>query len=166
MGRERATPAREPRVERVLTRAGGFRTISLMAVAMLTGCFYISKGEFDDAWDRDGDGFPNDEDCAPDDPRIYPGAPDPRGDGCDSDCGVEPDADGDDWPDDNDCYGGTDPTIYPCAPDAPGDEVDSDCDGYPDPRPAEDVCLGIDPRDPAAERFDGTCDHPATGVTG
>ena len=47
------------------------------------------------------------------------------GDGCDSDCGMEPDADGDDWPDDNDC-GPEDPTIYPCNP----DEVDED--GEPD----------------------------------
>ncbi len=36
--------------------------------------------------DADGDGFVDDEDCDPDDPAIYPGAPDTPGDGVDSDC--------------------------------------------------------------------------------
>ena len=158
--RARTTLASPPGVRKVLMRAGG-----LLTLAMLSSCFYISKKEYDSAWDRDGDGFPNDEDCAPDDPRIFPGAPDPRGDGCDSDCGVEPDLDDDDWPDDNDCYGGDDNTIYPCAPDVPGDSIDSDCDGSDDPRDPANVCLGKDPRDPDAERFGSDCPVPAGMVT-
>ncbi len=37
------------------------------------------------ASDRDGDGWPNETDCAPDDPWVYPGAPE-RNDGIDGDC--------------------------------------------------------------------------------
>lgn len=155
----RATPIRAFRMYK--------RAAVLLCLAALPGCFYVTKDEYDEAWDRDGDGFPNDEDCAPDDERIYPGAPDPRGDGCNSDCGVELDADSDDWPDDNDCYDSMDPTIYPCAPDTPGDGVDSDCDGNDDPRDSADVCLGEDPRDPAAPRFaPDDCPVPVTGVAG
>jgi len=36
--------------------------------------------------DRDGDGVPNERDCRPDDPRVYPGAKDRRGNGVDENC--------------------------------------------------------------------------------
>jgi len=39
--------------------------------------------------DADFDGVPDDEDCAPDDPSIYPGAYDAPGDGIDADCDDE-----------------------------------------------------------------------------
>jgi hypothetical protein len=39
--------------------------------------------------DLDYDGVAGDADCAPEDPRIYPGAPDVPGDGIDSDCDGE-----------------------------------------------------------------------------
>lgn len=39
--------------------------------------------------DRDFDGFAGSDDCEPDDPEVYPGAPDVPGDGIDSDCDGE-----------------------------------------------------------------------------
>jgi hypothetical protein len=48
--------------------------------------------------DPDGDGFYCDQDCGPDDPATYPGAPDLCGDGLDQDCNGRPD-DGLDCPD-------------------------------------------------------------------
>lgn len=127
---------------------------TIVCGALFTGCFYVSNKEFEEAWDRDGDRWPlgedgdPDADCAPADPNIHPFAADPRGDGCDSDCGRELDSDDDDFPDDADCAP-DDPTIYPCAPDVEGDDEDSDCDGFDTPR--TDECLGIDPSFPDAE---------------
>ncbi len=114
----------------------------------LAGCAYVTRAEFLEVWDEDRDQFPIGEDCAPTDPTIYPGAADPRGDGCDTDCGREPDADGDDWPDAADC-GPNDPTIYPCsASEVVGDDVDHDCDGLDGVR--LDTCPGTDPDYPDA----------------
>jgi hypothetical protein len=109
---------------------------------LLSSCFYVSKEKYLDYWDADGDGWGIDQDCDDGDDQVYPYAPDRRGDGCDTDCGTEPDADGDDWPDKADC-GPDDPARFPCAPDAPGDGVDSDCDGQDGPR--ADTCPGDDP---------------------
>lgn len=121
----------------------------LPLLALVAGCAYVSREEYLGYWDADGDGWPLDEDCAPDDPEIYPFAPDPRGDGCDSDCGSEPDADGDDWPDAADC-GPDDPKIHPCSPEeVAGDDTDSDCDGADGPR--TDTCAGTDPDFPDAQ---------------
>lgn len=113
-----------------------------LGLLLAPGCVYVSKAEFDEHWDEDGDGWPLGEDCAETDDQQYPFAPDVRGDGCDSDCGTEQDSDGDDWPDDSDCAP-DDPAVFPCADDAPGDELDSDCDGSPEPR--SDACPTADP---------------------
>ncbi len=90
-----------------------FRWVMLL---WLAGCTYISQSEFDELyWDADGDSWSFEEDCDDNNPNIYPGAPDMRGDGCDADCGAEPDFDQDDWPDDADCDP-QDPDTYPCSP--------------------------------------------------
>ena len=120
-----------------------------LLLILLPGCVYVSRDEYRAYWDADGDGWPLDEDCAPDDAKVFPYAADPRGDGCDSDCGKEPDADLDDWPDAADC-GADDATIHPCsAAEVDGDTIDSDCDGLDGMR--VDACEGLDPDHPDAE---------------
>ena len=68
------------------------RLVPLAAAFLLMGC--PAGG----ATDFDNDGFPDSLDCQPDDALAYPGAPDPWGDGVDSDCdgtdGVDLDGDG------------------------------------------------------------------------
>lgn len=139
---------------------GRLAWIGLLGVS---ACAYISKPEFDAAFDADGDGWGLEQDCAPETKTIFPGAPDLRGDGCDADCGEESDADGDDWPDDSDCAP-TDPSRYPCAPgDVAGDSVDGDCDGLDTPRAGS--CDAEPPwvvDGPPATRFGETCPNPVT----
>ncbi len=114
-----------------------------------SGCAYVTRGEYDAYWDADGDGYGIDEDCAPANADVYPGAGDVRGDACDADCGFEPDADGDDWPDAADCDP-DDPRVFPCSPDeVSGDGRDDDCDGFDGVR--ADVCPTADPYVPDAE---------------
>jgi hypothetical protein len=114
-----------------------------LPVLALVGCAYVSREEYLSYWDEDEDGWPLDEDCAPTDPAVFPFAADPRGDGCDSDCGEEPDADGDDWPDAADCAP-DDPSIFPCSPtEVAGDLTDHDCDGEDSRR--SDPCSQADP---------------------
>lgn len=113
------------------------------------GCAYVSRQEFLDAWDRDGDGWPVEDDCEPKNKDYFPYAPDRRGDGCDNDCGTEPDRDGDDFPDAADCNP-DDPTIFPCSPyEVETDVIDHDCDGLPTTRP--DDCNTDDPDYPDTE---------------
>lgn len=119
-----------------------------MWAVLLVSCAYVTKDEYLEVWDADGDGWPLDEDCAPDNPDVYPYAPDVRGDGCDADCGMETDSDGDDWPDAADC-GPDDPTIHPCSDtEQPGDDIDHDCDGFDTVR--ADACATSDPDFPDA----------------
>lgn len=121
--------------------------------ASLAGCAYVSRDDYLKYWDTDGDGWPLGEDCAPDDPLVYPYAPDRRGDGCDTDCGTEPDQDGDDWPDLADCAP-DDATIFPCAPDDAA-APDQDCDGLDGPR--VDACPGEDPDYAEKDRIYAEC---------
>jgi hypothetical protein len=127
----------------------------------LSACAYITKPELDGAFDADGDGWGVEQDCAPTTKTIFPGAPDLRGDGCDADCGIEPDLDGDDWPDDSDCAP-TDASRFPCAPgDKDGDNVDVDCDGLDTPRAGScDPEPGWVTDGTAATRFGDTCPNP------
>ncbi|MFK7930286.1 MAG: hypothetical protein AB8H79_19010 [Myxococcota bacterium] len=105
------------------------RWIAPLLALALVSCGYMTKSRFDELWDKDGDSWGVDEDCNDNDAKIHPWAADVRGDGCDADCGMEPDADGDDWPDDSDCEPAN-PNIFPCNPDeVDGDGIDSDCDG-------------------------------------
>jgi len=94
--------------------------------------------------DVDGDGALNGADCGPEDPAIYPGAPE-LCDAIDSDCDgdladgfpdddsdgapncIEVDTDGDGFDDNDDCDP-LDANVFPGAPEA-CDLVDSDCDG-------------------------------------
>ncbi|MEQ1507373.1 MAG: hypothetical protein ABMB14_34410 [Myxococcota bacterium] len=127
-----------------MVRVGGW----FLVVAVSSGCAYVSREEYLALWDADGDEWPLDLDCAPDDPAIHPYALDKRGDGCDTDCGTEPDADGDDWPDAADCDP-ADPSAFPCSPfESLGDAgADLDCDGLDGAR--TDTCPGLDPDFPA-----------------
>ena len=83
--------------------------------------------------DSDGDGVTDSNDCAPDDPTIYPGATEIPYDGIDQDCfrGDLNDLDVDGYPGAEaggpDCDD-TDPAINPGAEDV-GDGIDNDCDG-------------------------------------
>lgn len=134
---------------------------------VLGGCAYVTKAEFDEQWDKDGDGWPLGEDCIdssePGSAAIFPYAPDVRGDGCDADCGKTSDRDGDDWPDDSDCNP-DDAAIFPCSDaEVPGDSIDSDCDGNDSAR--IDSCPGWDPdfEQAGQTRFtDATCPCIAT----
>lgn len=83
--------------------------------------------------DLDGDGFV-DDDCAPEDPSVHPGANDVPYDGLDQDCdGMDLcDADGDGH--DAGACGGDDcndqdESVFPGANDPGGDDVDGNCSG-------------------------------------
>jgi len=86
--------------------------------------------------DADCDGVLDADDCDPNDPTTYPGAPEIPYDGADNDCagdGDLTDVDGDGY--DSDRVGGDDcndgnPEAYPGAPEA-CNGVDDDCDGFP-----------------------------------
>jgi hypothetical protein len=119
------------------------RALALLIALGLTGCPYMSKAQFDEYWDNDADTYGVDEDCDDTNEYVHPYAYDFRGDGCDADCGTEPDADGDDWPDAADCAP-EDATIYPCAVEASEtDGVDQDCDGLDTTRSGG--CTSTDP---------------------
>ena len=121
----------------------------LLLLAALVGCPSTEP----EVVDFDGDGVPDEQDCAPADPTVYPGAVEIVGDGTDQDCdGLDDiDADGDGSPSLEDCDDAndlldaldrdadgfslcdgdcddTDDAIHPDATEIPGDGVDQDCD--------------------------------------
>ena len=91
--------------------------------------------------DSDSDGTPDEWDCGPDDPNVFPGAPE-LCNGVDDNCDgalseMEPDErdlDADGFPAcAGDCEDGN-PAVHPGAADT-CDGIDSDCDGYPEDIP-------------------------------
>ena len=126
--------------------------------------------------DFDGDGFPDSEDCEPEDPAIHPGADDPYGDDVDQNCdgadGIDSDGDGFPAPGEGtevspvDCDDSR-ADVYPGAPEEPDDGVDSDCDGEDnavvdtdgDGTPDEEDCA---PEDPALSEADADGDGIST----
>lgn len=94
---------------------------------------------------EDGDGWMRPADCDPDDPSVYPNAPDTWYDGVDSDCRGDDDfdQDGDGDPLGLDCDD-TDPSVFVGAPDRGGDGVDQDCDGVDAPPLTDDDGDGYD----------------------
>jgi len=82
--------------------------------------------------DFDLDGTPDQDDCAPADPDIHPGADDSYGDGIDANCdgvdGNAVDQDDDGYSNGIDCDD-RNAHVFPGAEDAAGDGVDSNCDG-------------------------------------
>jgi len=92
-------------------------------------------------FDFDGDGYPDDIDCAPEDASIHPEAVEDCTDAVDNDCDDEVDSD------DPDCGTGDDDSAATDDLDGDGYTVDEgDCDdGDPAVHPgADDVCNGID----------------------
>ena len=121
-----------------------------------------------DAFDTDGDGTVDSQDCAPDDASIHPDAADPWGDGIDQNCddcddveagdGYDIDCDGypanDDLPADQadryDCND-NDASIHPDALDLPNDGVDQDCfEGDCVDQDGDGFCSGVDDCDDSA----------------
>ena len=128
----------------------------LLSLSLLAACD-ASQTDFD------GDGFPDAQDCDPEDASVYPGAPDDYGDDVDKDCdfcpgvgrvdGIDRDCDG--YPgnatrdharydcDDNDA------SVHPDAEDDPDDSIDQDCSEivgeYACPDADQDgFCAGVD----------------------
>ncbi len=128
----------------------------VLAILLAPACIFIDKATLDARLDIDGDGVPYPEDCAPEDPTLFPGNPEVC-DGLDQDCDDEIDEDISDAPfwyedADGDGYGqgdavaacdqpegwvsssrdclDSDATVYPDAPED-CDAVDRNCDGDP-----------------------------------
>ena len=101
--------------------------------------------ELPNTGDLDGDGAPNTDDCDSDDDDVYPGAPDPCGDGVDSNCDGEDgtDADADGYAEiERDCGSDCDDddaNLHPSANET-CDDLDNDCDGLTDD--ADDDVVG------------------------
>ncbi len=132
-----------------------------------------------DLFDFDGDGVPDIDDCDPEDPTIFPDAPDPWGDGIDQDCdlceapdagdGEDEDCDGypanDDLPPDEawryDCDDNRADT-HPGAVDLPNDDIDQDCDGFDcTDEDGDGACLGVDDCDDTrADVYRGAPEQP------
>ena len=103
---------------------------ALVLCLVLMGCGGDALPDFD------GDLVPDSIDCAPTDAAVFQGAPDPWGDGLDTNCdGLDgTDGDGDGYAVDSDTAADcndADPNLNPATPEIP-DEVDNDCDGVRD----------------------------------
>ncbi len=129
-----------------------FSSLLALALLALVGCTTITD------LDYDGDGYDDDVDCAPQDPRIFPGADDPFGDGIDQNCdgvdgvdsgvGDDDDSTGDD---DDDSTSGDDD-------DAAGDDDDDSTSGN------DDDAAGGDDDDSTGDDDDSTGnDDDSTG---
>ena len=100
----------------------------LLLVVFLAACSAATEFDFD------GDGWDDDQDCAPEDPSIYPGAEDRVDNGVDNDCDGVPgrDSDGDGFASEasggDDCNDGN-VGIHPDAEEIPENIDDEDCDG-------------------------------------
>ncbi len=163
------------------------RATALAALLLLAGCAPTLKGdapaedsggEATPAADRDGDGVLNEQDCAPDDPAVYPGAPEAC-DEEDNDCDSEideigpgnPDADGDGRGACADCDDAA-PGVAPGEPER-CDGQDNDCDGEVDEdwdadgdgwAPCVGDCADDDPAvHPAADEVCDGEDHDCDG---
>ena len=139
-----------------LLRSGTASPGSILLVsALLSGCTWISKTEFDAQaaqLDQDGDGISfEDGDCDPEDGKVFPGAEEVWYDGIDADCAGDDDydADQDGWVATEydgletrgvDGTGGlrsgdcddANPDINPASVDIWYDGIDSDCAGNDD----------------------------------
>ena len=159
-------------------------TILLFAASslLLVGCPNSSLFDFD------GDGSIDSEDCDPENPDVYPGAPDSVGDGVDSNCDGEDgvrncDQDGDDFLD-VECSGGndcddTDPAIHPgavelcdgedgnCDGSLPAEEQDGDGDGDPGCSDCDDTDPELSGGDEDQDGYDecmGDCEEGNASV--
>ncbi len=64
----------------------------MLSALLLVSCIFIDKATLDARLDMDDDGSPYPDDCGPDDPGVFPGAPETC-DGVDQDCDGEIDED-------------------------------------------------------------------------
>ncbi|MCA9542816.1 MAG: pre-peptidase C-terminal domain-containing protein [Myxococcales bacterium] len=106
------------------------------------------------AVDTDGDGFSDDEDCAPNNPEINPGRSEVPYNGEDDDCDAatrDDDLDGDGYGRAEDCDDRA-VNINPEGRDIPGNGIDEDCDGM-DAMPSADDVDGD-----GVTEADGDCD--------
>ncbi len=133
-------------------RGTTFLLLATASVLLLVGCPQNSLYDFD------GDGIPDSEDCAPEDPNVYPTAPDEEGNGVDENCdGVDGelvcDADGDGYV--NELCGGNDCDDNDADVNSSKEEIcdgkDTDCDGD---LPLGEVDLDMD----GAAVCEGDCD--------
>lgn len=110
-----------------------------LVVLMLFGCTPDASPPPVPVTDADRDGVDDIDDCAPQDPAVYPGAPDAWYDGVDSDCegNSDFDQDNDRFDRGEDCDD-LDPDIHPFADELCND-VDEDCDGEMDEDPVDGI---------------------------
>jgi hypothetical protein len=95
--------------------------------------------------DSDGDGVDDEDDCAPDDASVYPGATEVPYNGVDDDCDpatADDDLDADGFVDAEDCDD-ADAAINPAAPEL-CNGLDDDCDAAVDEEPADGTTWYLD----------------------